>query len=68
MKTWVKLDKKKIALARKFTPISTLKELLDKALDVFISKARKHALAEMLGTESFEGNLKTMRKNRSSSR
>ena len=68
MKTWVELDKKKIALARKLTHILNLKELLDKSLDAFISKARKHALAEMLGTESFEGNLKTMRKNRSSSR
>ena len=68
MKTSVELDKKKVELARKLTHVSTLKELLDKSLDAFISKARKHALAEMLGTEFFEGDLKTMRKNRGPSR
>ena len=61
MKTSVELNDEKVALAKKLGYPSTLKELLDKALDAFIADARRGNLAAMLGTEFFEGNLRTMR-------
>lgn len=61
MKTSVELDDEKVALAKRLAHSSTLKELLDKALDAFIAQARRHSMAELLGTGFFEGNLKKMR-------
>lgn len=68
MKTSVELNEEKIKLAKKLTHASTLRELLDKALDVYISNARRCSISEMLGTQFFEGSIKTMRKPRGSSR
>ena len=47
---------------------STLKDLLDKALDAYIARARRLSMAEMLGSGFFEGNLAQMRKTRGHSR
>lgn len=64
MKTSVELDEKKVNLAKRLTHVSTLKELIDVALDAYIARARKHALAEMLGTNFFGGDLTKMRSKR----
>ncbi len=62
MKTSVELDDEKVALAKKLAHSSTLRELLDKALDAFISQARRQSMADILGSNFFEGNLSKMRK------
>jgi len=67
-KTSVELDEDKIKLAQKLANASTLKEVLDKALDALIARGRRHSIAEMLGSRFFEGDLKKMRSNRGHSR
>src|SRR3989344_2502720 len=54
MKTSVELNEEKVKLAKKLSHTSTLKELLEKALDAYISNARRRSIAEMLGTQFFE--------------
>jgi hypothetical protein len=61
MKTSVELVKEKVELAKKLGHVTTLKELLDKALDAYISQARRDSMSELLGTGFFEGDLKKMR-------
>lgn len=61
MKTSVELDEKKVDLAKKLTQTTTLRELLDKALDAYISQSRRHTLADMLGSDFFEGEHSKMR-------
>ncbi len=61
MKTSVELDRKKVELAKKLTHSFTLRDLLDKALDAYISQARRLNMAELLGTDFFDGNLNSMR-------
>jgi Bacterial antitoxin of type II TA system, VapB len=61
MKTSVELDDGKLALAKKLGHSSTLRELLDKALDAYIQQARRQSMANLLGTDFFEGSLATMR-------
>ena len=67
MKTSVELDDEKVKLAKKLSDASTLRELLDKALDAYIARARRNSMADLLGTNFFEGNLDKMRKTRGSS-
>ena len=64
MKTSVELKIEKVDLAKLLGKESTLKELLDKALDAYISQARRHSMADLLGTGFFEGNIKSMRNDR----
>ena len=42
--------------------ISTIREVLDSALDAYIQKKHREELAELLGTDFFEGHFETMRK------
>ena len=67
-KTSVELEVEKVELAKRLSKTSTLKELLDHALDAYIAQARRHSMAELLGTRFFEGDLKTMRPTRGRSR
>jgi len=62
MKTSVEIDERKVKLAKKLTDVSTLKELIDRALEEYIAGARRRSIAAMLGTEFFEGSLDKMRK------
>ena len=64
MKTSVELEIEKVDLAKRLGKTSTLKELLDKALDAYIAQARRHSMAELLGTHFFDAELKHMRRNR----
>ena len=64
LKTSVELEIKKIELAKQLGKVSTLKDLLDRALDAYISQARRHSMADLLGTGFFEGDLKGMRQDR----
>lgn len=68
MKTSVELDDDKVALAKKLSHASTLKDLLDRALDAFIAKSRKQAMADMLGSDFFAGDLSSMRERHGRSR
>jgi len=61
MKTSVELQTDKVELARKLGRITTLKQLLDKALDAYIAQARRHSMAELLGTGFFKGGPSRMR-------
>lgn len=67
MKTSVELDEEKVKLAKRLSGSSTLKDLLDKSLDAYISRARRLSIAEILGTDFFEGDLNKMRKSRGNS-
>ncbi len=64
MKTSVELNKEKLEQAKQLGKISTIKEVLDEALDAYIEKMRRHAMAELLGKGFFEGDLSKMRKSR----
>jgi hypothetical protein len=68
MKTSVELNDEKVALAKKLGAEKTLKELLDKALDAYISRARRQSMADLLGTHFFSGNLQRMREKNGRSR
>lgn len=68
MRTSVELDEKKVCAAKKLSRGATLRKILDEALDMFISRARRRSLMKMLGTQFFEGNLKEMRGRRRSNR
>lgn len=61
MKTSVELNDEKVALAKKLGQASTLKELIDQALDAYIQQIRRQSMAQMLGTDFFEGDLQSMR-------
>lgn len=61
MKTSVLLDEKKVELAKRLSRATTLKELLDKALDALIAQDRRRSVADLLGTGFFEGDLDEMR-------
>ena len=64
MKTSVELEIEKVALAKRLGKTSTLKELLDRALDAYISQARRHSMADLLGTDFTDSDLKTVRRDR----
>jgi len=64
MKTSVELNDEKVKLARKLSETSTLKDLLDQALDAYIARARRNSMADLLGTNFFDGNIRKMRKAR----
>lgn len=68
MKTSVELNAEKVALAKKLGHVTTIRELLDQALDAYISRARRLSMMELLGTRFFEGDLKAMRAQRGSPR
>lgn len=68
IKTSVELEAAKVELARRLGKTSTLKELLDLALDAYIAQARRHSMAELLGSNFFEGDLKQMRRDRGRTR
>lgn len=68
MKTSVELNNDKIELARKEGGAKTLRELLDKALDAYISQCRRNSLAELLGKGFFDGDLSAMRERNGRSR
>jgi hypothetical protein len=61
MKTSVELDMSKVEAAKKLSKSSTLRELLDKALDALIAQSRRQAMDDLLGTDFFEGDLNKMR-------
>ena len=43
MKTSVELEAENVNLAKKLGHVSTLRELLDRALDAYIAQARRHS-------------------------
>lgn len=64
MKTSVEIDENKVKIAKKIGGISTLRALIDLALDAYIARARRLSMAEMLGTGFFSGSLGKMRSER----
>jgi hypothetical protein len=61
MKTSVELDDQKVKMAKDLAHVSTLRELLDRALDAFIAETRRKNMASLLGTDFFDGHLAAMR-------
>ena len=64
MKTSVELDDEKVAMAKKLSPSMTLKDLLDRALDAYIARVQRGTIADLLGTDFFEGDLRKSREQR----
>ena len=64
MKTSVEISDEKLKLARKLAPQPTVRKLIDAALDAYIREARRESLLSLLGTEFFDGDLRSMRKGR----
>jgi hypothetical protein len=62
MKTSVEIDFDKIELAKKLGDKSTIRQILDEALDAYISQLRRKNMHDLLGTHFFEGNGAKMRK------
>ncbi len=65
-KTSVELETEKVDLAKRLGQVSTLRELLDLALDAYIAQARRHSMAKLLGTGFYEGSNR-VRRNRGGS-
>ena len=55
MKTSVELDKSKVEIAKKLSNSSTLREVLDLALDALIAQSRRQAMDDLLGTDFLWG-------------
>lgn len=66
MKTSVEIDQEKVNRAKDLAKVSTLKELIDKALDALIREKQRGQLADMLGTNFFEGDLDKLRERNAS--
>lgn len=62
MKTSVELKKEKVETAKALGNVTTIKELLDKALDSYIAQQRRLSMLKLLGTGFYGGDLKKMRK------
>ncbi|HUY15106.1 MAG TPA: type II toxin-antitoxin system VapB family antitoxin [Terriglobia bacterium] len=64
MRTNINIDDHLLSQARKITRLRTKREIVQRALEVLVeSEARKNIL-RFRGSGIWEGNLKTMRKNR----
>jgi hypothetical protein len=61
MKTSVELNEAKVKQAKKLVGTSTLRELLDRALDALIAQSRRQSMDDLLGSGFFEGDLNKMR-------
>ena len=61
MKTSVELNDSKLELAKSLGGVKTIRDLLDKALDAYIAQVRRKDMANMLGTDFFEGDLDVLR-------
>ncbi len=61
MKTSVELNDEKLLLARSLSASKTIKDVLDEALDCLIAQGRRRNLANILGTDFFEGDLDNIR-------
>ena len=61
MKTSVELNDEKVTLARSLSNAKTLREVIDEALDCLIAQGRRKNLANLLGTNFFDGELDTLR-------
>jgi len=61
MKTSVELNDSKLELARSLGGAKTIRDLLDQALDAYIAQVRRRDMADMLGTDFFEGDLDILR-------
>ena len=61
MKTSVELDESKVELAKSLGGMKTIRDLLDQALDAYIAQVRRRDMADMLGTDFFEGDLEILR-------
>ena len=68
MKTSVEIDEKKLNLAKKLSHVTTIRELIDRALDAYISQNRREAMFHLIGTSFFDGNLQIMREKNDRSR
>lgn len=64
MKTSVELNDKKIALAKKLSQSSTIREVLDLALDALIADKTRKSILNVIGSGAFQGDLDEMRKRR----
>ena len=62
MKTSVEIDEKKLALAKTLSHCTTLRDVVDKALDALIAESRRQSMGDLLGTGFFTGDLKEMRR------
>lgn len=63
MKTSIELNDEKVALAKKLGKPSSLKELVDHALDAYIQQARRHSMSELLGTDFFTESKSSQKEN-----
>ena len=61
MKTSVELNEEKLSLARSLSSSKTIRDVLDEALDCLIAQGRRRNLANVLGTDFFEGDLDNIR-------
>lgn len=61
-KRYIELDGQKVELAFRLGKALTLMELLDQALDICIAQARRHSMANLLGTGFWDVNRTSPRK------
>ena len=64
MKTSVFIDDKKLALAKRLSHVTTLRKVVDQALDAYIAQVRRQSMLELLESGFFKGSLNIMRERR----
>lgn len=64
MRTNINIDDELLAQARKLTRLRTKREIVHRALEVLVDSEARKSILRFRGSGVWEGNLKTMRRNR----
>ena len=61
MKTSLEIDSDKIDILKKLSKSSTLREMVDRALDSYIKELRRQDMLLFVGSDKYEGEYKKIR-------
>jgi len=64
MRTNINIDDRLLSQARKLTRLRTKREIVHRALEVLVQSEARRGILRFRGSGIWEGNLKTMRRNR----
>ena len=65
MRTNINIDDRLLSQARKLTRLRTKREIVHRALEVLVESEARKGILRFRGSGIWEGNLKTLRRNRS---
>ena len=64
MRTNINIDDRLLSQARKLTRLRTKRDIVNRALEVLVQSEARKGILRFRGSGIWEGNLKTMRRNR----